>query len=87
MTKAAVPAIARAETQPQTGFFSRLQRNWKARRKIRQMRELDDHLLNDIGVTRDEVVWASYLPLSKNAAHELDRASYERRKFENFINL
>ena len=55
-------------------------RNWKARRKIRAMQDLDDRMLSDIGVRRDEVLWASRLPLSVNAALELEQAAYGRRK-------
>ena len=32
---------------------------------------LDDQLLEDIGVTRDDVLWANKLPLTENAALEL----------------
>ncbi|MEM7213933.1 MAG: DUF1127 domain-containing protein [Pseudomonadota bacterium] len=32
---------------------------------------LDDRSLADIGVTRDQVIWASKLPLSVNAALEI----------------
>ncbi len=32
---------------------------------------LDDQLLEDIGVTRDDVLWANKLPLKENAALEL----------------
>ena len=34
---------------------------------------LDQHILDDIGVTRDDVFWASRLPLSKNASRELEK--------------
>lgn len=33
---------------------------------------LDDGILDDIGVTRSDVKWASQLPLSQNAALELE---------------
>ncbi len=39
------------------------------------MLTLNDHILNDIGVTHEDVIWASKLPLSKNAAKELHRVS------------
>jgi uncharacterized protein YjiS (DUF1127 family) len=55
-------------------------RHWKARRKVRAMQDLDDRMLADIGVRRDEVLWASRLPLSVNAALELEQAAYGRRK-------
>ncbi|MCP5071896.1 MAG: DUF1127 domain-containing protein [Rhodobacteraceae bacterium] len=44
---------------------------------------LDDALLNDIGVTREEVEWAARLPLSVNAARALHRKAQARRVTEN----
>ena len=41
-----------------------------------QMLRLDDSMLNDIGVTREDVAWAASLPLDVNAA----RAVRERAK-------
>ncbi|MEM7045166.1 MAG: hypothetical protein AAF543_20345 [Pseudomonadota bacterium] len=44
------------------------------------MRWLDDQLLDDIGVTREELDWAIRLPLGVNAALALqDRAKKRRR--------
>lgn len=57
-------------------------RNWKARRQVRKLQDREDRILDDIGVTRDEIAWASHLPLSTNAACELERAAYRRRKEE-----
>lgn len=50
------------------------------RKGFNRMLELDDHALNDIGVTRHEVEYASRLPLSVDAATELRRISLERRR-------
>ncbi|MCP5086349.1 MAG: hypothetical protein GY952_06050 [Rhodobacteraceae bacterium] len=44
---------------------------------------LDDALLRDIGVTREEVKWAAGLPLSINAAQALHRKARVRRAMEN----
>lgn len=55
-------------------------RNRLRRRAFNKMLNLDDHLLHDIGVSRAEVIMASYLPLSVNAAQELRRMSLERRR-------
>jgi len=42
---------------------------------------LEANILQDIGVTREDVIWASKLPLSQNAALELDKiARASRRK-------
>ncbi|NNE21527.1 MAG: DUF1127 domain-containing protein [Rhizobiales bacterium] len=59
-----------------------LYRNWKARRQVRKLQDREDRILDDIGVTRDELAWASHLPLSVNSACELERAAYRRRKEE-----
>ena len=52
------------------------------RRELREKRDafkamllLEDAMLNDIGVTRANVEWASKLPLKVNAAEELRRLS------------
>lgn len=64
--------LARALNRP----ISRIIR----RRKFNAVRDLDDHMLDDIGVTRGEVERAAQLPLSVNAAMELRRMSLERRR-------
>ena len=52
---------------------------WQARRQRRidrmafeHMLALDDAILKDIGVSRADVIWARSLPLSQNAAAELE---------------
>ncbi len=65
--------------------ISQLFRNWKIRRKVRALDEHDDHLLDDIGVLRNEIAWASNLPLSINAAVALnDRANRRRNRSRAF---
>ena len=54
--------------------------NWRVRRKVRALGELEDRMLQDIGVTREDIYWASRLPTAINAAHELERASQLRRR-------
>ena len=64
------------------GTFAALRqlwRNWKARRAVTRLDEFDDYMLRDIGVTRLDVRWASELPLSSNAALELEKRSLRRR--------
>jgi uncharacterized protein YjiS (DUF1127 family) len=50
-------------------------RNWQQRRIDRlafeHLLELDDRMLSDIGVKREDVIWASKLPLSQNASEAL----------------
>ena len=50
------------------------------RKGFKRLLDLDDHMLDDIGVLRHEVEHASRLPLSVNAATELRRISLERRR-------
>ncbi len=61
---------------------ARLLRNWNGRRKVRNFRYFDDRILDDIGVTREEVAWASSLPVSVNAALALQERSSRRRQSE-----
>ncbi len=75
---------------PSSGFRKLLNavksgwRIWRQRRIDRQafqhMIALDDHILHDIGVTRSDVIWASRLPLSQNAALELQKLSLQKKK-------
>ena len=76
-------------TFPRAGFrlsAARL-RAWAAEREQRRIDRaafrtllgLDDQMLRDIGVTRDEVRRAANLPLSVNAAQELDAVKRARR--------
>lgn len=61
--------------------FSRLFHNWKIRRKVRALSDYEDHMLDDIGIRRDEIHWATRLPLTVNAAIALnDRASKRRAR-------
>lgn len=53
---------------------------WKRRRRFKNLLDLDDRMLNDMGVHRFEVEQAAHLPLSRDAATELRRVSLARRK-------
>jgi hypothetical protein len=64
---------------PGAGLFENLIRNWLARRAVRRLEYLDEHLLRDIGATRDDVVWASHLPLNRNAALALDERTRQSK--------
>lgn len=51
------------------------------REAFQHMLSLDETMLRDIGVTRNDVLWASRLPLSENAALELEKvARFNRRR-------
>ncbi len=49
------------------------------RQAFSNMLSLDTAILQDIGVTREDVIWASKLPLSQNAALELDKVARANR--------
>lgn len=76
-------ALNRAEAAESAGSLSLLWgmiRNWQAHRAVSRLDRLDDHMLNDIGVTREEVRWAAGLPLTVNAALELEERATRRRR-------
>lgn len=53
-----------------------------AHRRLRlwRMQRLDDHMLDDVGITRDELEWAIRLPLRVNAALALHERARRRRQ-------
>ena len=58
------------------GSFSMLVRtvkNWRARRQLRQLRSLDDYLLRDIGLSREELDVLRKQPLTLDLQWEADR--------------
>jgi uncharacterized protein YjiS (DUF1127 family) len=67
-------------------FLAELKIWWQARQQRRIDREafehlldLDDAILDDIGVTRDDVIRANRLPLSVNASAELEIIARQNR--------
>jgi uncharacterized protein YjiS (DUF1127 family) len=59
------PSILRAAI----GIF----RSWSRRRRFTDLRRLDDHMLRDIGLTRDDLSWGTSLPLSEDAVARVRR--------------
>ena len=53
-------------------------RYWTSRRSLARLSELDDHMLADIGFTREEVRWALDLPFGYDPAGELLRHAASR---------
>jgi uncharacterized protein YjiS (DUF1127 family) len=68
----ALPALA--------SFLQSLWRQWNNRRQLRNVTELDDHLLCDIGLTREDVRWALDLPFSYEPGLELQRRALRNRR-------
>jgi uncharacterized protein YjiS (DUF1127 family) len=61
------------------GRLVRMWRNWKARQRVRQLTELDDVILRDIGITRDEIDRVRHLSLDNDPAAELARVRQRDR--------
>jgi uncharacterized protein YjiS (DUF1127 family) len=61
-----------AEVQSHAGVLARTYDNWQARRAVRSLLKLEDHILRDAGTLRGDVEWAAHLPLSINAALALE---------------
>lgn len=55
-------------------------RQRRRRRRMTRLLDLDDQMLDDIGVSRGDLEVALRLPLSVDVATELRRMSLERRK-------
>jgi uncharacterized protein YjiS (DUF1127 family) len=75
-------ALSQALHQDQTHAFAgarRMLSNLLKRRRLRRVEELDDHILDDIGLTRAELATALSLPLSMDPIWELNRQSRGRR--------
>lgn len=53
-----------------------LVRRWRFRRRFLPLLNHDDHILEDMGHVREEILWAARLPLREDAT----RALLERRK-------
>jgi uncharacterized protein YjiS (DUF1127 family) len=61
-----------AQAQAEESFVLRMLENWQARRAVRHLLKLDDHVLHDTGTSRSDVEWAAHLPLTVNASLALD---------------
>jgi uncharacterized protein YjiS (DUF1127 family) len=76
-------ALSRAQSAEAAGsgsFLGQLIRNWRARRAVARLDRLDDHMLRDIGITREDLRWAAGLPLTVNAALAMDERANRRRR-------
>lgn len=69
-------ALERALNRDSAHAFPTLRRlfaNWFRRRSLRRVEELDDHILRDIGVSRDDLRAALRMPLEVDPYQELQR--------------
>jgi uncharacterized protein YjiS (DUF1127 family) len=76
-------ALSRAQSAEAAGSASILWRmigNWRARRAVARLDKLDDFLLRDIGLSRDDLRWAAGLPLTVNAAMALEERTAARAR-------
>ncbi|MCA0433356.1 MAG: DUF1127 domain-containing protein [Proteobacteria bacterium] len=62
------------------GLLVRWVRNWRAHRAVVRLGDMDDRMLRDIGVSRDDLQWARALPLSVNAVLALEERGRLRRQ-------
>jgi uncharacterized protein YjiS (DUF1127 family) len=62
-----------------TSLFT-LFRNWRVRRQVAALAKCDDKLLQDLGILRDEVIWATRLPLSQNSQLALEGCAFMRAR-------
>ena len=58
---------------------ARFYRTWKVRRRIVRMTDLDDHILDDIGVTRTDLFDVLNQPFSNDPSLELQRIAKRNR--------
>jgi uncharacterized protein YjiS (DUF1127 family) len=62
-----------------TSLFT-LFRNWQARRQMAALAKCDDRLLEELGISRGEVLWAARLPLSRNPRLALEECAFLRAR-------
>ena len=58
----------------------RMLRSWQAKRKLKALQNLDDYLLNDIGLTRDDLRYGLRLPSDIDPIDELLRVREQRMR-------
>lgn len=74
--------LFQAEAVERSRPFSAVRRlisNWQKRRRIKELEQLDDHVLSDIGLTRADIQAVLSQPLSVDPAWELERRASMRR--------
>ena len=62
------------------GILARLIENFHSHRAVKKLWAMDDHMLRDMGVTREELAWATNRPFYVNAVAALEDRSSTRRR-------
>jgi uncharacterized protein YjiS (DUF1127 family) len=65
-------------TLPGAGLLTNIIENWRARRAVARLDRLDDFLLHDIGISRQDINKALHVPFSQNALVALQNIAGER---------
>lgn len=68
--------LTQAEYRDSTFAFPVLRRivaNWRRRRQLRSLEQLEDYMLMDIGLTRADLIYAQKLPLDVDPLSEIAR--------------
>ena len=76
-------ALFHAERLERMGPFPALRRlisNWRKRRRLYELQHLDDHALDDIGLSRADVAATLGQPLSVDPVWDLERRARLRRR-------
>ncbi|MFT3989354.1 DUF1127 domain-containing protein [Aestuariivirga sp.] len=61
-------------------WLNRVVKNWIARRYLRKLEQFDDYMLNDIGLTRDDLYYGQSLPFDVDPIGELERTRNQRAR-------
>ena len=69
----------RIETGQPFAVLRRLFSNWRKRQRLRDLQELDDHVLKDNGVSRGDVIAVLSQPVTVDPVRELERRTRLRR--------
>lgn len=79
--------IARRSTQGVWTSLFQLVSDLKRRRRFKRLLDLDDHMLRDIGLIREEVLWGTSLSIRDNASFLAHHKARIRRRQEGRIIL
>jgi uncharacterized protein YjiS (DUF1127 family) len=75
--------LHQAEARDSTFAFPKLRRlvrSWLAKRSLRRLDHLDDYMLNDIGLTRDDLRFALRLPYDVDPIDEMNSIREKRMR-------